>query len=155
MILSARLCVCVCLHSDVGEAARRPIHHFPPWPVVPSKGCRTVTVTLGSFWSRKMVHPPPASPSLPPPCSSQPASVNAAVTHCQIYLSYPWAHIANQSQHYIEGPLFVHSRLEELLQGGLSPSTTLPTPQPLLDNLGKGEGRESDRGHQGRVENAF
>lgn len=64
------VCVCmfVCVHSDeAGEAAWRLIHHFPPWPAVPSEERCAVTVTLGSFWSRKMVHPPPASPLPPPP----------------------------------------------------------------------------------------
>ena len=63
-----RVYVCVCVHSDeAGEAAWRLIHHFPPWPAVPSAERCAVTVTLGSFWSRKMVHPPPASPPPPPP----------------------------------------------------------------------------------------
>lgn len=54
--------VCVCVHSgEAGEAAWKLIHHFPPWPAMPSEERCTVTVTLGSFWNRKMVHPPPAS----------------------------------------------------------------------------------------------
>lgn len=80
LTLSACLCLCmsvfVCVHSDeAGEAAWRLIHHFPPWPAVPSEERCAVTVTLGSFWSRKMVHPPPASPPKypPPSSSSQPA----------------------------------------------------------------------------------
>lgn len=130
-------CECVCLHSDeAGEAAWRLIHHFPSWPVVPSEECWAVTVTLGSFWLRKMVHPPPTSlpppppPPLPPPpsLSTQPASSDAAVTipltvsdsfpRRQLDSPYPGGQIADNSPHSSEGPSFVHSRLQELLQVG-------------------------------------
>lgn len=55
------VCVRVRVHiREAGEAAWRLIHHFPPWPAMPSEERCAVTVTLGSFWNRKMVHPPPA-----------------------------------------------------------------------------------------------
>lgn len=151
-------CMCVCVHSDeAGEAAWRLIHHFPPWPAVPSAERCAVTVTLGSFWSRKMVHPPPASPPPPPPPppspSSKPAGLDAAVaipltvSDCfprrQPYTLYPRGQIANQRQRSLEGPSFVHSRFVELLQVGRHVRRpSLPLAPCWITLEGVGEGRQ-------------
>jgi len=70
-------CTCVHVHSDeAGDAAWRLIHHFPPWPTMPSEERCSVTVTLGPFWKRKMVHPPPAllPHVIPPPPGNTPSN---------------------------------------------------------------------------------
>lgn len=147
LTLSVCLCLCltmcacarvytharVCLNSDeAGGATWRLIHHFPPWPAVPSEEHCAVTVTLGSFWTRKMVHLPPTLPlhvvaPLASP-SSKPTSLEAAVTiPLTISNSFPgfsFAHCINRDRLLItvsallKGPCFFYSYLVKLLQVG-------------------------------------
>lgn len=150
------------VHSDeAGAAAWRLIHHFPPWPAVPSEERRAVTVTLGSFWWRKMVHPPPAPPPPPPPTSTststsaspspplspQPTgrlrrrgndpsnSLRHLPPRRQRYAAHPRGHIANQSPFYRRPSSFVHRRLEKLPQV-LSPVTAPLPPSPPPTSAG-------------------
>lgn len=128
---------------------------FPPWPAAPSEERAAVTVTLGSFWTRKMVHQPPhvsLPPHTPPPLthshthtfSSQQASSDAAVTIPLPAVSNacPGGPIANQSRGSIQGPLCVQGCLVKPFQVGF------PHPHQLLDNLGK-EGKQVGGGTKG------
>lgn len=113
--------MCINIRCEMMEKekawARKLIHYAPRGPVrCPRRMRRAVTVTLGSFRTRKMAHPPPCVaaqiPPLLPPAS---LGINNRSNHLGLTLPRsnqsrctlgPLGEIANQKQSSVEGPSF-------------------------------------------------